>query len=390
MEQTVSAAPWVETTAPARAVAARRTYVSSLTPLRGLAALWIVLFHFNEIVPIVQPAWTGIVRRSYVTVDYFFIMSGFVICHAYGRQLAADRSWPTIASYVRARFARIYPLHFLWLCIHVLLFLAASRFAPPVLSESDGFKQLYNVNAIPSHLTMLHAIGFHDHRTWNGPSWSIAAEWWTYMVAIPLFAWVLSGSRWRVISVAVASLCGFLALEIGGGQGTINFSWDYGFVRCLLGFCLGVALHQVFHLRTVASWFERDVTFLATYLAGAVLLHVEVDDVVMIPVLGVMVLAGAHNRGWIMRVLETRPLRYLGDISYSIYLCQSLALMLIMVPFTVITGLLSGKPQLPGLGGLALWYLALYLLVLSMASVTYRWVEVPARRWIHARFDAAA
>lgn len=363
------------------------TYLSSLTPIRGLLAMWIVAFHFNEIVPILPAAVSREIRRSYLAVDFFFIMSGFVICHVYGRALSSNPSWPAIAAYVRARFARIYPLHLFWLCTHILVFLLAVQFAPPVLSQSEGFKQLYNVRAIPTHLLMLHAMGIHGYRTWDGPSWSIGAEWWTYLIAIPVLVWMFRGSKWRMALTALIGFLGFVALQKVGHKATMDYTYDWGFVRCLSGFLIGVPLHEAYERPASAAVLQSDAMFLGVLALTAGLLHVEADDLVMLPMVALIVLVAASNRGMMRRILELRPLRYLGEISYSVYMCQSLALMLIMVPFAAATGLLSGEPHLPGRAGLALWYVGLLAFAGAIGATTYRYVEVPMRRWIHRRFD---
>lgn len=383
---TLDAAPAMVEAAVVR-VSSKPTYLSSLTPMRGLLALWIVAFHFNEIIPIVPTAITREVRRSYLAVDFFFIMSGFVICHVYGQSLSRNPSWSSIATYVRARFARIYPLHLFWLSVHILVFLLALQFAPAVLSQSEGFKQLYNVNAIPTHLLMLHAMGIHGYRTWDGPSWSIGAEWWTYVIAIPVMVWMFRGSRWRMVMTAIIGFLGFVALQKIGHKETMDYTYDWGFVRCFSGFLIGVPLHEAYEKPAYEAVLQRDATLLGVLAVTAGFLHVEADDLVLLPMVALIVLVAASNRGIIRRILEMRPLRYLGEISYSIYMCQSLALMLIMVPFSVATGLLSGNPNLPGRVGLALWYVGLLLFVTAIAATSYRFVEVPARRWIHRRFD---
>lgn len=62
-----------------------RPYLTTLTPLRGIAALMMVIFHFNLLVlPIIDPAITQLHRRWYLLVDFFFILSGFIMTYVYG------------------------------------------------------------------------------------------------------------------------------------------------------------------------------------------------------------------------------------------------------------------------------------------------------------------
>src|ERR1700744_3320893 len=100
--------------------------IRSHTSLRGIAAVLVVAFHYA--VPLRHVGfdvnrYTLLVARGYLWVDLFFILSGFILCHVYANQLVDIRS---IASFFRARFARIYPLH-----IATLLLLVGCQTAIP-------------------------------------------------------------------------------------------------------------------------------------------------------------------------------------------------------------------------------------------------------------------
>ncbi|HEX4849529.1 MAG TPA: acyltransferase family protein, partial [Puia sp.] len=62
-----------------------QTYISNLTPLRGIAALWVFFFHFQGLIAtFIHSNTTHLVELGYLMVDLFFIMSGFIILHVYG------------------------------------------------------------------------------------------------------------------------------------------------------------------------------------------------------------------------------------------------------------------------------------------------------------------
>jgi peptidoglycan/LPS O-acetylase OafA/YrhL len=149
----------------------------ALTSLRGLAALCTLMTHLVTIWVVVFPAlkqWEYFYRfahHSYLFVDFFFILSGFVMCHVYGRSFSTDVTRHGYAKFMRARFARIYPLHLLLLAIYVGL-------------ASLGMKQTTENPewSILAQIFLVHALGIFDHTTWNIPSWSISVEWWTYIL----------------------------------------------------------------------------------------------------------------------------------------------------------------------------------------------------------------
>src|SRR6202022_4950882 len=86
--------------------------LASLTPLRGIAALWVVIFHFCWYFPAVHPErYTGAVYKGYLAVDMFFVLSGFVITHVYKEGFAQRVTGRRYRDFLKARVARVYPLH---------------------------------------------------------------------------------------------------------------------------------------------------------------------------------------------------------------------------------------------------------------------------------------
>src|SRR5260370_2301706 len=100
--------------------------LASLTPLRGIAALWVVIFHFCWYFPAVHPErYTGAVYKGYLAVDIFFVLSGFVITHVYKEGFARRVTGRRYRDFLKARVARIYPLHITGLLLFVATATAA-------------------------------------------------------------------------------------------------------------------------------------------------------------------------------------------------------------------------------------------------------------------------
>src|SRR5258708_36506153 len=94
--------------------------LSSLTPLRGVAALWVVIFHFCWHIPTIHPErYTGAVYKGYLAVDVFFVLSGFVITHVYKDGFARRVTAWRYRNFLKARVARLYPLHLTALLLFV-------------------------------------------------------------------------------------------------------------------------------------------------------------------------------------------------------------------------------------------------------------------------------
>jgi len=136
-------------------------YLHNLTPLRGLAALWVVVFHFKgSILLFSHVPWTRAMDKGYMMVDLFFIMSGFIIRHVYAESFRQQMSMHDTRKFFIARIARIYPLH-----LFTLFLLVA------IVWWQDDWNIVNDPAAIPTNMLMLHSFGIHKIYTWNRHSW---------------------------------------------------------------------------------------------------------------------------------------------------------------------------------------------------------------------------
>ena len=129
-------------------------YLTTLTPLRGIAALLVVVFHSNlDLVPF-APALPGhLVENGWLWVDFFFALSGFIIAYVYGSSFRGAVSGSDYKKYIGARFARVYPLHLftlVWAALAVWYIRSkATGDISPMLNE------ILNLKAIPASLVMM-------------------------------------------------------------------------------------------------------------------------------------------------------------------------------------------------------------------------------------------
>ena len=153
-------------------------------------ALLVVIFHYEMLVaPEVGPN-----QRSFIgfdaAVDFFFILSGFVICHAY-----EGRTWdvPSYLDYVRRRLARIYPLHIATLLAFIVA-AALAGFVGVPLNNSEKFA----FSELPFQVFLVHAWGVSDRLTFNDVSWSISAEFFLYLLFPAILFRNWSGSNEKI------------------------------------------------------------------------------------------------------------------------------------------------------------------------------------------------
>jgi len=364
---------------------------------RGIAALLVALFHLQALGHFYDSSF---VRHAFLFVDFFFVLSGFVLMHAYRDRLNDGRQF---TDFVVRRFGRIYPLHIAIVMLLVLLegghLLAQSWSGGSALRRP--FTEAASPWAIISNALLLQGLGVHDQLTLNHPSWSISAEFWTYLVFGVVC--LVAGLRSKTMAVAAALLAGMGAAVVGRySPDFIDTTYGYGFFRCLYGFFVGVLTCMVFkgvqpfRLRpTVATACEllcvaAAVMFVSRAGGGRWSL---VSPLVFAAVVGVFALEG----GLASRLLNCRPVAWLGTLSYSIYMCHFVVLLFMRHGFTALQKLsghamfVKAGDHLPdvaliSVGGmwtmdaLATAYLAV---VVGCSAVTYRFVENPGRRYFN-------
>lgn len=356
-------------------------FLPSLTPLRGIAALLIVLAHFTgPVLPQVDlTGYTMLFGNGYLAVDLFFLMSGVVIAHVYGEELGRGLSVETSAAFFRARFARLYPLHFCTLAYLVLIALVLPTLngvanGQPLDMVWDG---LYSIEATIRNLVLTHGF-WNNHLSWNYPSWSISTEFFAYLafpVAAPLLAVTRRGLALSGIAVLFVALC-WLVRE----QGSLNIVVGPSFLRCLLQFGIGTLLHRLYLDGTGRNILRRDETFLAAAFAAILVLHFDLADLLVIPVFMILILAGIHNEGRVSSALNTPSLVRMGNLSFSLYMTHGI----VEFMTRVLLGYATGYPDGRSLGVGASWLLlaAMLIFTFALSDAAYRRIEVPARRWL--------
>src|ERR1700761_1133724 len=210
---------------------------------RGMAALLVALFHLNLVSPLYS---LDFVRNGYLFVDFFFVLSGFVITHGYADRLGTLEG---VGAFTFKRFKRLWPLHVIVLMVFVLVESAkavaaargASFYTPPFTGATAS-------SAVMLNMVFGQAMGFTDHSTWNIPSWSIAAEFWTYLVfasALCLASTRLSRVRFAAEGLLAVMLVGSVGILVSRSQHGQDATFDLGLFRCLYGFLVG---HFVYRL----------------------------------------------------------------------------------------------------------------------------------------------
>jgi peptidoglycan/LPS O-acetylase OafA/YrhL len=392
------------------------SYLPNLTPLRGIAALLTVVFHFGIVIgpvidifhvgPVLGPLTehSALIGHLYLMVDFFFILSGFIMCHVYSRLFAGAVTKEAFKKFAIARFARVYPLHFIMLIYTVILFAVSGWLGVPKLPVLQVGNTSYS---FVTNLFLLHSMNFNNWFSWDHASWSISTEWWAYMV-FPFLAgpFLKLNSAGKAI-VFLLCFAGYLAIiqfivplttlpeEIsfvrGSGHGRgLDVSYQFGFLRCLCGFILGMVIYQAYRVGWGRRLFGNGFIMVAATLGLFVVMHFGLPDPVSIFFLPFILLSGAYGSPSIDRLFANKGLQKIGDWSFSIYLVHQPLLFTIgniytyfhpVSPDDTLTIMSSDSPMLMA------WIICLLTIAVALlvSSLVYRFWELPARKWINSK-----
>lgn len=366
-----------------------------LDSFRGVAALLVAFMHLQALHHFY---FTAFVRHSYLFVDFFFVLSGFVITHAYRFRL---NSKDDTVKFVIRRFGRVWPLH-----MAVLLILILAQFAALVAQASGiampkpPFTENWDVSAIPSNVFLVQALGVNEQGTWNFPSWSISAEFWAYLT---FAAAVFILRKHLVLVSAFIVFCG-LAVIYAFSPDYMDATYDYGYFRCIAGFFTGVIVQVV--RRPIAlkkgPATALELSLLASASVFVALAGGTVASLAAPLLFAFVVYVFASEQGAVSTALRTKPFLALGRWSYSIYMVHAIYYLVLFRNGPRVLERFTGQPLMKKIiyegetrdvldagGALATDAVAaIYLaLVVLTAWITYRLVEDPSRRWFNALSD---
>lgn len=344
----------------------RRPDIPALTGLRFVAAFGVMALHFATATNL--PVLSALFSPGQAGVPLFFVLSGFVLAYNYEGRFT--RGLAGTGDYLRARFARIFPMHAaaLILIAPLALWLFGSSLGSWLANLS--LIQVY----FPSYAVQ---------DGWNAPAWSIADETVFYL-SLPLFvrfalsrvrtargAAVLALGMWAGGVACLALVGPPMVAAFAKGDPTLSY---FATVRLpifrIWEFWMGAALAGVFSrtARRPSAAMSGLLVLLGVggiaVVAGSGAGSSAVRNLMFAP-FAVILIAGLASGPSPLTRLLARPVPVaLGEASYSLYLLHWPAVLLL--------------PFAPGPVGFALATAA----TIGASLAGYRWVESPARRWL--------
>jgi peptidoglycan/LPS O-acetylase OafA/YrhL len=359
-----------------------------LDVLRGICALLVVFYH----VLFLHPGYElGLFRNAALFVDFFFVLSGFIMFHNYRNM----ESWPAFKRFIGLRFFRTYPMHLVmvgvYLAYETLQYALVRIYDLPTSTPPFSGN---NATTLLLNLLLLNGVGIAP-LSFNTPSWSISTEFWAYVV---FGLSVLMMGRGRNLPFLFATLAlgslGFLAAQ---PEPSLTGQWELFLPRCLYGFFLGATLRAVTRIEPDAQPSDRTVAArsgvgglvqLAAIGAAVGLVTAATNERLWLELLTPFAFAAVISSviAWphttLVRALRNPALLWLGTVSYSIYMVHQFVLQMVQAFMRIVLHAPVQDELIlvsRGVGGLALLF-ALGL-VLIIAALTYRYVEEPARRF---------
>ena len=311
-----------------------KPHYALLDGLRGVAALLVVWYHvfegfqFAGNKPVID-----FINHGYLAVDFFFILSGFVVGYAY------DNRWGktlTLGGFFRRRLIRLQPM----VCMGALI--GAASFLLSGMERWDGTHATLWLTflAFVCGCLMLPALpgmprevrGNGEMFPLNGPCWSLFFEY-VGNIVYALFIRRLSTRLLAVLSFALCCALAWFAVTDQSGYGSIGVGWTVdrtnilgGSLRMLCPFTMGLLLSRIFkpiHYARGAFWTSAALLLIIFHVPyihsdGALSLNGIFEAACIIAVFPLVVWYAASGKT--TDIASTRICRFLGDISFPLYI----------------------------------------------------------------------
>jgi len=313
--------------------------IRALAGARALPPLLLVLYHYHEAHGYQHIRLFDVfVAKGYLWVEFFFALSGFILVHVHG----ADRDFRYIP-FLKSRLARLYPLHLftlLWMVVMIVFF----RW----LAAAGGYTSIYDLPAYHPYATPASFVGnlflvqawhLFPRLSWNGVAWFVSVLWFLCLI-FPAYLWSARGRWWRGAALVAAGFATLWWMIHWWPNVGLDITFDFGIPRGIANFAIGVGLAVIYrelkargdalatHWHSLAQAVVFAAYLYAVYNTGWS--HTPRDFWVVPPLMALIFLL-AFDRGILAWVLQSPPLRLLGEWSFAIYMGQTTFLQLLRV-----------------------------------------------------------
>jgi peptidoglycan/LPS O-acetylase OafA/YrhL len=361
---------------------ASKPHYPILDGLRGVAAIIVVTFHLSE------PLGTGhldiLVNHGYLAVDFFFLLSGFVMSYAY------DDRWNKMSAgnFFKRRIIRLQPLVVLGMALGAIGFYYTDSTIWPLIHTVPLWKMLlvmligFTILPIPLSLDIR---GWEEMHPLNSVGWSLFFE---YIANILYALWIRKFTKTALTVLVIVSAIALAHLAITNGD--VSGGWTLnvkqvriGFTRTIYPFFAGLLLSRIAKPTKIKNAFLYCSLLIAAVLympriggADHLWMNGIYESVCIIIIFPLIVYLGAN--GFLKTPAENKLCKFLGDISYPLY----------MVHYPLVYFYVAWISNHKGLTIADVWPQALMILVTAivLAYAALKWYDEPVRKWLQKKF----
>jgi peptidoglycan/LPS O-acetylase OafA/YrhL len=371
-----------------------RGEIRALTGLRIVASLWVVLFHFRPMISDASPdfreAFAPLLNCGAQGVDLFFILSGFVLTWNYLDRMG--RSWSTRATlhFLWLRLARVWPVYLVTLHLAALLVILSLHVGHVPLPEASDLTATSYIRQVL--MVQLWFQPYFDGSSWDGPAWSISAEWLAYLLfgvlVLVIFRMRLATRARTLMWLALAASLPPVVLLLASGHFYTPWSWLPRIVTQFVAGALACAAVRRLRLTDRARHAAGYVSVLVVAAIVGVLYVFDANplsgvqdtgglvDVLFVPLV-ITLAIGVGSLPWL---LSTRVMVYGGEISFCLYMVHELV--------HTVWGWAVDQFDLPLEDFPWKWnVIGLIAIAVVVSILLYHLVEEPARRWMRRMVD---
>ncbi|WP_318519198.1 acyltransferase family protein [Photobacterium leiognathi] len=349
----------------------------ALDAFRGLCALAVVMYHLLLVGSITE---FHFFRGSFIFVEFFFVLSGFVLAHGYG-----FRENLKFLPFMEARFFRLYPLHLFMFLVFFVLELAKliAYKTGGFIFSNEPFTNFFSLREIIPNLLLIQSwVPFAKHLSFNAPSWSISVEFYMYAL---LFLSVIIFKSYKILSWGFISIIAFIALYLELYFPTLSVLRG---VSCFFGGATIYSLYRLFSDKIKVSFVIG--TLLESILILCVYFNVsygfEYKEIVTPLLFCLVVLFFSFEFGGISYILKSKVPQLIGKLSYSIYMTHY-AIIFCLTSIAMVGKKLTGIEMVKTIGGSRtldfgstinnnLVVIFILFIVISVSNLTYKYIEL--------------
>ncbi len=360
-----------------------KSHYEILDGLRGVASIIVVAFHVFETYS--GNRFNQIINHGYLAVDFFFVLSGFVVAYAYDDRWGKMTTW----DFYKRRLIRLQPMVIMGSIIGAALFYFQGGSAFPLIADTPVWKMLIVMVVGATLVPLLPSMdirGWQEMHPLNGPAWSLFFEY----IANILYAVIVRKFSKTLLSIfVVITACFLIQYLVFGPNGDVIGGWSIdktqlhiGFARLLYPFFSGVLLFRIGKLIHIKGAFAVCSLLIIVVLAVPRIggtehlwmngLYESIVIIIIFPLI-VAIGAGGHMTG----NFATKVCKFLGDISYPLYITHY-PLIYLHIAWVSNNKIPMGEGLLGGL-------------VLLIVSVLIAWAclklyDEPVRNWLKKRY----